>query len=104
MHAGNDYIAIAQGAPVGPPDVVMYIEDALSTLYEAGARNFLVPNLPPLDRVPALGAASLGQQATQAQVFSTESFLQNTCLSCLALSQTWACMCSARCLHSWLSH
>ncbi|KAK9789957.1 hypothetical protein WJX73_004052 [Symbiochloris irregularis] len=51
---GNDYLALGNGVNVTPEAVVSYIEQALDVLYSAGARSFLVPNLPPFNRIPAV--------------------------------------------------
>ena len=56
---GNDVIYLVQGLPgtskkleVTPEDIAKHIDSAVSKLYQAGGRYFLVPNLPPLGEKP----------------------------------------------------
>src|SRR5690606_34316809 len=49
----NDVFAnVEKDDGVTPADVAGYIATAISTLYAEGGRYFLVPNLPPIGRIP----------------------------------------------------
>lgn len=49
----NDYRLDAFNQPMSPPDVVRNIAEAVTTLYQLGARDVLVVNLPDLGLIPA---------------------------------------------------
>ena len=58
----NDYLQNISGSPY---KVVGNVALAIKGLYAAGARDFLVPNLPNLGRTPQIQAAGLGPQFTK---------------------------------------
>ncbi|CAN5806325.1 SGNH/GDSL hydrolase family protein [soil metagenome] len=77
----NDYI---QGITSSPDVVVGNIADAIRSLYELGARDFLVPNLPDMGLSPLMRAQGLGPQFTQ--LTQAHNALLNATLNSLAAS------------------
>jgi phospholipase/lecithinase/hemolysin len=76
---GNDVINLVDhGTLITPEEVAENISMAITDLYDAGGRTFLVPNLPPLGYKPDYVFDPVKQAAANAFVDSYNLLLENT--------------------------
>ena len=82
--SSNDIVALWAGGndflygTANSDTIVANMESHLRQLYEAGARQFIVPNLPPLEKTPEILTRSQNQQSTiAAEVISYNTKLAN---------------------------
>lgn len=78
---GNDVINLVGGTPVTPEQVADNIATAMTALYNAGGRTFLVPNLPPLGEKPDFRSDPVKRQTANDFVDSYNLILENTLAS-----------------------
>jgi phospholipase/lecithinase/hemolysin len=82
----NDYQTISDAQP---EEIVGNLKTAIESLYDIGARNFLVPNLPDLGRTPlALSSASLVPADTLTNLTREHNLLLDVTLNDLSDSLT----------------
>ena len=79
---GNDVLnLINSGTAITPAQVALNISNSITSLYNAGGRSFLIPNLPPLGNKPDFLTNSANRQAANNFVNAYDPLLQSTLVS-----------------------